>query len=126
MFKTINTYLAIGVFVAVVAVGVSLRIAGDDTDPSRAAQAWTDRLTAQAAAIQDDARADRASDADTQRLVARANAYFEEAAAAEQANDAWSDRLNGLAADATGGMSPRVAAAWTARLNGLAGETASR
>ncbi len=127
MFRMLNTYVAIGAFVAVFAIGISLRISGsEEPDPGRAAQAWTDRLTAQAAAVEEAARADRGSEADMQRLVARAEAYFEEVARTQRARDAWTDRLNGFAAEATGGMSRRVAAAWAARLDGLAAHLASR
>lgn len=116
MFRTIHPYLAIVAIVAVLAVGISLRL-GSNSD---ADQAWSDRLTAQAQAIQEDAGAQRAADAYSQRLIAQAQAYLAEAAKRQTATQAWTDRLSGLAPDDDSGLSQRASAAWTARLEGLA------
>jgi hypothetical protein len=119
MTRTLRTLVATVGVLAIVALTISLRPSGS-TDT--ADQAFTDRLDGQAVAAQQAARVEAVEAAYGQRLAAMADAYFEDVAQREQAEQAWSDRLNGLAVE-TGvraGIGPRVAAAWTARLNGLA------
>ena len=102
--------------VVLLAITACARFLGSGQD--RANSTWTDRLNAQAQAVQEQAREQRASDAYTARLMAQADAYLAEKARAEQASQAWTDRLNGLAGQT--GMSQRATDAWTDRLSGLA------
>ena len=115
MFK-VQRIAIIGIVTVAVVLSGCARILGSSRD--RADDAWSERLNAQAQAVQEQARASRATQAYSDRLMAQAEAYLEVKAARDQANDAWTDRLNGLAGKT--GMSDRAAAAWTARLNGLA------
>jgi hypothetical protein len=91
------------VLVAAIAVGTSA-----NRQSESGLQAWTDRLQAQAESYAQT----RIRQAWTSRLEAQAQ---------QQVNNAWTDRLNGLAAGA--GATARANTAWTDRLNGLAEES---
>lgn len=119
MFK-ISRIVATSVIVLILVLTACARFLGS---PDRADRASTDRLNAQAQAVQEQAREQRANDAYTARLMAQAEAYLAQKALAEQANQAWTDRLNGLAGQT--GMSQRASDAWTDRLNGLAEQYAA-
>jgi hypothetical protein len=116
--RTSRTKVAVLVVAVVLGASVGAVAAGilpEAAQPSsRAAQAWTDRLTAQAEAMQQR----RTMDAWSLRLTEQARL---------RTNDAWSERLNGIA-DTLGarGMSERATQAWTDRLNGLAGQLSPR
>lgn len=115
MFK-VQRIIVIGIITVAVVLSGCARILGSSRD--RADDAWSERLNAQAQAVQEQARADRAADAYAARLTAQAEAYIAAKVAEQRANQAWTDRLNAQAGKT--GMSERAAAAWTARLNGLA------
>lgn len=115
MFK-VQRFTVIRIVVLMLVLTACAQTSGAVQD--RAGDAWSERLNAQAAAVQEQARSERARQAYTDRLMAHAAAYQEAQETREIADQAWADRLNGLAG--TTGMSDRAAAAWTARLNGLA------
>jgi hypothetical protein len=120
MFK-VQRIAVIGIVTVAVVLSGCGRILGSSRD--RADDAWSERLNAQAQAVQEQARDARARQAYTDRLTAEAEAYLAAKSAQAQADQAWTDRLNGLAGKT--GMSDRAAAAWTARLNGLAEQYAN-
>jgi hypothetical protein len=89
------------VLVAVVVLTTACGRLADGQD--RAGQAWSDRLSGQAQAIQqDDARRDRAHEAYTARMLAAATAQRDAQSRRQRAMQAWSERLNGLAEGAAG------------------------
>jgi hypothetical protein len=94
MTRAIAVFIASITVVAILALATALR-GGDDLNA--ADQAWTDRLNGQAAAAQDLARTQRADGAYRARLAAQADAYLERVAQREQADRAWTNRLNELA-----------------------------
>ena len=92
------------------------------SEPGRANDAWSERLTSQAEHVQREAQATRAANAWSQRLNGLTE--FEQGAVgmSDRAVAAWADRLTGLAEfeQGAGGMSDRAIAAWADRLSGLA------
>jgi membrane-bound lytic murein transglycosylase len=97
------------------------QVTGAPAVPDRAAQAWTDRLDGLAQQAAQQASRQRADDAYAQRLSEQARAQETSQQARERADDAYAQRLTeqarSLQADATRG---RADQAWTDRLNGLA------
>jgi hypothetical protein len=92
-----------GLAVAVLVLVAATAFAIPDGGPSdRANDAWSGRLTGQAAQEQEQAQIQRAREAYAARMTGQTQSFDElikqaEAARLERANKAWSDRLTGLA-----------------------------
>ena len=91
--------LAVVLFILVMATAFVIPNAGNE----RGDKAWSDRLNGQAAHEQEQAQVQRARDAYSARLAGQTQSFQAlidkaDAARAERANKAWSDRLTAQAA----------------------------